>query len=107
MDENNIVVLITAPSDEVGKEIARMLVRQKLAACVNLLSPIHSIYTWEGEIQEERETLLVVKTRAELFESKLIPAVRAAHPYDVPEIIALPIISGLPDYLNWIQQSTV
>ncbi|RPI84375.1 MAG: divalent-cation tolerance protein CutA [Chloroflexi bacterium] len=104
--ENQIVVLITVPSREVGKTIAYSLVEKRLAACVNILPGMTSIYTWEKAVQEEEEVLLVVKTRAEIFEEEFIPAVKAIHPYDVPEIIALPIVKGWKPYLDWIMEST-
>ena len=96
------IVLITAPSLDVAKMLGQELVEQKLAACVNITAPILSIYSWKGEIQQDEEVLLVVKTRAELVETALIPAVKAIHPYEVPEIIALNIQAGLKDYLDWI-----
>ncbi len=105
MDEA-IIVLITVPSVEMGKHIARELLERKLAACVNVVSPICSLYTWQGEIHEDEEALLIVKTRASLFEEGLVPAVTALHPYQVPEIIATPITKGLQNYLGWISQST-
>jgi len=101
-----IVVLITAPSKEVGKQIARALLEQELAACVNIISSIDSLYTWEGKICDDEEVLLVVKSRAELFENQLVPAVQAIHPYQVPEIIALPIKMGAKSYLDWIEAVT-
>ena len=101
-----IVVLITAPSKEVGKQIARVLLEQELAACVNIISSIDSIYSWEGKICNDEEVLLVVKSRAELFENQLVPAVQAIHPYRVPEIIALPIKMGAKSYLDWIEAVT-
>jgi periplasmic divalent cation tolerance protein len=101
-----IVVLITAPSKEVGKQIARALLEQELAACVNIISSIDSLYTWEGKICNDEEVLLVVKSRAELFENQLVPAVQAIHPYQVPEIIALPIKMGAKSYLDWIEAVT-
>jgi periplasmic divalent cation tolerance protein len=101
-----IVVLITAPSKEVGKQIARALLEKELAACVNIISSIDSIYTWEGKICNDEEVLLVVKSRAELFENQLVPAVQAIHPYRVPEIIALPIKMGAKSYLDWIEAVT-
>jgi periplasmic divalent cation tolerance protein len=106
MKDQPIIVLITAPSDEVGKHIASKLVEAKLAACVNILGPIRSIYYWEGKINADEEVLLLVKSRSEIFESHLIPAVQAIHPYQVPEIIALPITSGLRDYLDWMMRET-
>jgi periplasmic divalent cation tolerance protein len=107
MKAQPIVVLITVPSKEVGEQIAASLLEKQLAACVNVVSPISSIFTWQGEINHEQETLLIVKSRADLFEGQLIPAVLAIHPYQVPEIIALPIIMGLSSYLKWIEEVTV
>ena len=104
--EDFIVVFITAPSVEDGEKIARFLVEQRLAACVNMIPQIHSVYHWEGQVEQESEALLIVKTKAKLFETHLIPAVQRIHPYKVPEIIAVPIQAGLPAYLNWINQET-
>jgi periplasmic divalent cation tolerance protein len=101
-----LIVLITTPSAEVGQNIANALVDQGLAACVNILSPIHSIYLWQGKKQSDEETLLIVKTTQDAFSDKLVPAVKEIHPYDVPEIIALPIIFGSEDYLRWIDENT-
>ncbi len=106
MEIQNMVVLISAPSKEVGKQIAASLVEKKLAACVNILPSVNSIYTWEGQIHDEEEVLLLVKTRADLFEDRLIPAVKAIHPYEVPEIIALPVAAGLKKYLDWMEEAT-
>ncbi len=103
MDKEYIIVLITTPSKEVGEKIANALLEKKLAACVNMMAPIFSLYTWEEEINCDDEVLLIIKSRADLFESDLIPVV---HPYDVPEIIALPIIMGSQDYLGWIDEVT-
>jgi periplasmic divalent cation tolerance protein len=101
-----IVVLITVPSLEVGERIAASLLEKKLAACVNILPGVTSIYTWKGAVQKDQELLLVVKTRADLFHARLVPAVKAVHPYEVPEIIALPLVLGSPDYLDWIAAET-
>jgi periplasmic divalent cation tolerance protein len=106
MNPDFIVVLITVPSTEVGEQIASALVEQKLAACVNILPSITSIYAWQGEVQNDRESLLVVKTRAELFHERLVPAINARHPYDVPELIALPVVMGSKSYLDWIAAET-
>jgi periplasmic divalent cation tolerance protein len=102
-----IVVLITAPSPEVGERIAAALLEAKLAACASILPGVHSIYTWKGALQKDEEILLVVKTRAELFHQQLVPTVKAVHPYEVPEIIALPVVMGSQDYLDWIAAETV
>jgi periplasmic divalent cation tolerance protein len=106
MQNKYIVVFITAPSEEVGRDIAQALLEKKLAACVNIVAPINSLYVWQGETQDDQEILLIVKTRAGLFEGELIPAVKAVHPYDVPEIIALPVLLGDQDYLDWIEAET-
>jgi len=106
MEQPFIVVLITVPSRETGQEIANVLLERKLAACVNIISPITSIYTWEGQAPTDQEALLIVKTRLDLFEEQLIPAVQAVHPYEVPEIIALPILMGSKRYLDWINEVT-
>lgn len=107
MIDQPIVVLITAPSQEVARQIANALLGEKLAACVNVLPSIRSYYTWKGTQQEDEEVLLLVKTRAALFESRLIPAVKAVHPYELPEIIALPIQMGFEPYLTWINEETL
>jgi len=106
MDNQPIIVFITAPSKVIGKEIASALVEGKLAACVNILGPINSIYTWEGKVCDDEEVLLIAKSRSGLFENQLIPAVRAIHPYEIPEIIALPVTMGLHSYLDWILLET-
>ena len=103
---NAIVVLITAPSKEVGRQVAEALLEKKLAACVNIVAPINSLYIWQGETCDDEEVLLIVKSRDEIFEDRLIPAVKAVHPYDVPEIIALPVLLGDQDYLDWIEAET-
>jgi periplasmic divalent cation tolerance protein len=106
MDHKAIVVLITTPSKEVGKEIASALLEQKLAACVNIISPVNSLYFWEGQTHDDEEALLVVKTRLELFTDRLVRAVKEIHPYELPEIIALPVVMGLDGYLDWIDEVT-
>ena len=106
MEQPFIVVLITVPSRETGQEIANLLLERKLAACVNIISPITSIYTWEGQARTDEEALLIVKTRRDLFEERLIPALQSVHPYEVPEIIALPILMGSRRYLDWMDEAT-
>lgn len=106
MQDNPIIALITTPSKEIGEKITNALLEKKLAACVNIISPIQSFFRWQGEISDEQEVLLIVKTRASLFQNDLIPAVQAVHPYEVPEIIALPIIMGQQSYLDWIEEET-
>ena len=106
MDFKYLVIMITAPSLEVADEIAFRLVERKLAACVNTVVPISSIYAWEGKVTRDEEVLLVVKARAEGFEERFVPAVQELHPYEVPEIIALPIVMGLGSYLSWMDEVT-
>jgi periplasmic divalent cation tolerance protein len=106
MDAQYVVALITAPSREVGESIASALVQRKLAACVNIVAPIRSIYTWEGKLCHDEEVLLVAKTTREVFQGEFMPAVKSLHPYDVPEIIALPIVGGSSDYLEWVEGAT-
>ncbi|GAB6065387.1 divalent-cation tolerance protein CutA [Aquifex pyrophilus] len=97
------VVFITAPVDK-GEEIANYIVENKLGACVNVVPEVSSVYWWKGNIEKDKEALLVVKTSAEKF-GELVSKVKEVHPYTVPEIIALPIVAGNPDYLNWIDES--
>lgn len=107
MDNKYIIALITAPNHAAGEQIANTLLEKKLVACVNFITPVVSFFSWQGEIDQDDEVLLILKSRADLFENKLIPAVEAIHPYEVPEIIALPIVMGSENYLNWIDEVTL
>ncbi len=100
-----IIVLITAPREEEAARIARGLVEVELAACVNIVRDIRSLYRWQGRIEDEHEVLLIAKTRRDLFES-LVQRVKELHSYSVPEILALPVIDGSGDYLKWLRQET-
>ncbi len=106
MDAQHVVALITAPSREVGELIANALIQRRLAACVSIIAPIQSTYTWEGKTCSDQEVLLIAKTTRVAFERELVAAVQSLHPFDVPEIIALPIVSGSSAYLTWIEQAT-
>lgn len=98
------VALVTAPA-EAADELARALVRERLAACVNVLPGVRSVYRWEGRIESASEALLVLKVRAEASDG--LPArIAALHPYDVPEVLVLDVADGLPDYLRWVVDST-
>lgn len=97
------LVLTTAASRTEAEAIARALVFTKLAACVSLF-PLHSVYTWQGSLEQQDEWQLVIKTDLTLFPA-LEAKIRELHSYDIPEIIALPILAGSKDYLNWIGQS--
>ncbi len=100
-----IVVLVTVSSSEEGERIATAVVSEELAACVNILGPIDSIYRWNGTVQHDQELLLVMKTRASLA-GALAARVKALHSYDTPEVIALPIVSGSQQYLDWLRNAT-
>jgi periplasmic divalent cation tolerance protein len=101
-----VLILITASSEKEGETIAHTLVKEKLAACVNMVSGMQSIFRWKGEISSEREVLLLVKTKDRLFE-KLKKRVQELHSYEVPEIIALPILAGFEEYLGWVGKETL
>lgn len=100
-----ILALTTVPDEETGQAIALDLVGKRLAACVNIIPAGRSFYRWEGKVTEEHECLLLIKTRAELFED-LEKGLKAMHPYSVPELIALPIEHGSADYLAWLEKET-
>jgi len=100
-----IVVLVTCGSEEEALKIANALVEERLAACANLISPIRSIYRWEGKIWDEKEWLLIIKTQSHRF-GELEKKVKSLHSYSVPEIVSLPIAEGSPPYLNWLVEMT-
>lgn len=101
-----ILVLTTFDSATRAKKIARILVEEKLAACVNILPRMQSIYVWEEKLCETREHLVLLKTRKALY-PKLARRLRELHPYEVPEIISVAIESGLPSYFSWILAQTI
>ena len=98
------LVMVTVSSQDEGRKIAMTLLTEKLAACVNM-TPVDSFYTWEDKINCDREYQLSIKTRSNLF-SQLAAKIQTLHSYDVPEIIALPILAGSSTYLNWIAENT-
>ncbi len=100
-----IVVLVTVGSRDEGERIAQALVADRLAACVNLVGPVGSIYRWQGKVERAEEILLIIKTRAALF-AELEGRIRALHSYETPEIIALPIAAGAAKYLDWLCDET-
>jgi len=102
--EDYIIVFVTAASIEDGEKIGNALVEEKLAACTNIIKGLTSIYTWKKKLCKDEEVLLLIKTRIEKFD-KLAKRVKELHSYDVPEIIALPIVNGSKDYLNWVDES--
>jgi len=100
-----IVALSTIDSEKEAKKIAKALVETHIAACVNIIPKITSIYEWKEEICEEEELLLVIKTQQNRLE-ELKATLEELHPYEVPELIVLPITDGLPDYLSWLLANT-
>ena len=102
---NFLVVLVTVPDVDRAESIARALLEQRLAACVSRVGPLRSLFRWEGKIDAADEQLLLIKTRAELFEP-LRAAVAKLHPYQVPEIVALPLAAGADSYLAWLARET-
>lgn len=101
----HIVIFVTAKDEAQAKRIAEKLVAEKLVACANIVPGIQSIFRWEGKVDRAREVLLILKSRRRHFPS-IVKTVKAMHSYDVPEIIALPIIEGNKDYLQWLTEST-
>lgn len=107
MKKNSYILVFCTSSTKVSAQnIAKTLVKEKLAACVNISSPIESIYSWKSKICHEKEFLLTIKSKALLFK-KLEKRIKELHSYEVPEIIALPILKGSEDYLNWIAKQTL
>jgi len=96
-----VVILITASSPEEANKIAEVLLKQRKAACVNIVSNVNSLFWWQHKIDSAQENLLIVKTRASLL-NEIVTLVTESHSYDIPEIIALPIVGGNQDYLKWI-----
>jgi periplasmic divalent cation tolerance protein len=105
MADDCVLVLCTCPSDTVAAEIATSLIEQNLAACVSRVPGARSWYRWQGHLEKDDEVLLLIKTIRERF-GELEQAVRRLHPYEVPEIIALPVVAGSEAYLQWIRNST-
>ncbi|CAL4933116.1 unnamed protein product [Urochloa decumbens] len=101
----SIVVYVTVPNREAGKKLAGSIISEKLAACVNIVPGVESVYWWEGKVQSDAEELLIIKTRESLLDA-LTEHVKANHEYDVPEVIALPIKGGNLKYLEWLKNST-
>ena len=99
-----VVVLITAPSEEVAAKLAHALVGEKLLACANIVPQVRSIYRWQGQVHDEREVLLLCKTTRDKLEA-LKARLPALHPYDTPELLALPVEAGLEKYLAWVGAS--
>lgn len=103
--QEHVIVLCTAPSEEVATKLARGLVAQRLAACVNLVGNVRSVYVWKEETHEETEIQMVIKTNRDRIDA-IGRHLTAHHPYEVPEIIVLPLLQGDPRYLAWVDEQT-
>jgi periplasmic divalent cation tolerance protein len=106
MATDYIIVLVTAESKQEAEKIANHLLNDKLIACANIVGPVTSLYRWSGNIEHNEEWLTIMKTRQNLFE-RLTEVVKTLHSYEVPEILALPIVEGSKDYLDWMQSCLV
>ena len=104
-EELGILVLCTVPNASVGEAIARGIVEAELAACVNIIPGVRSIYRWQGKVEDDREEQLLIKTRRERFDA-LCRFIVEQHPYEVPEIIAMPMVMGHAPYLTWLESQT-
>ena len=100
-ESGNIVVLITTATEEEAHRIAELLVKQRKTACVNIVPGVNSLFWWEGKLDSAKESLLIVKAKMSSLK-KITELVKGVHSYEVPEIIALPILGGNEDYLNWL-----
>lgn len=106
MDNDNLILVLTnLPSRDMARKLASQIVAEKLAACVNISPDILSIYNWDGEQQADTEVQLMIKTRQACY-AKLEALILGQHPYDLPEIIAIPLVAGLPAYLDWVRKET-
>jgi len=97
-----IIVIMTAPNKQEAVNIVRALLEERLIACANILDPVHSLFWWKGKIEEEKEVLVLMKSQKTLFK-KLSKRVAELHSYDLPEILALPIVVGSSSYLDWMR----
>ena len=104
--ETALLVLTNVPDQAVATAIAESLIQQHLAACVNVLAPCSSVYHWQGAVETSAEIPLLIKTTRDRYDA-VEQAIVALHPYELPEVIAVPILAGLPAYLGWLQQHTV
>ena len=105
MQSTKLLVITNVPDRAVAERLADMLIEKQLAACVNILAPCRSVYRWKGGVQHDEEHPMLIKTTAERY-AALEQALRSGHPYELPEIIAVPIERGLPAYLDWVAAET-
>jgi periplasmic divalent cation tolerance protein len=102
---DSLLVVTSLPDRESAEKLAVLLIERHLAACVNILAPCASVYRWQGEIQHDEEHPLLIKTVRDRY-AELEASIRANHPYELPEIIAVSIADGLPAYLQWVESET-
>ena len=102
---DKIVVFTTCSSEEEARKLAAMLIEKRLAACVNITAPLTSVYRWKGVVEESQEWLLIIKSRRERFD-QLRLALESAHSYELPEVLAIPVVDGSPNYLTWVDGET-
>ena len=105
MESTKLLVLTNLPDRAAAEKLADMLIAERLAACVNILAPCRSVYRWKGAVQHDEEHPMLIKTTQARY-AELEQALRAGHPYELPEIIAVPIERGLPAYLAWVEGET-
>lgn len=101
---DKVVVLSTCGTEQEAEQVARVLVERKLAACVNVVAPVQSFYWWQGKVEKSSEHLLIIKTSRDLFD-KVRSALESIHSYELPELVALPIVDGSANYLNWMNEN--
>ena len=103
---DTLLVISNLPDRASAEKLANELIEKRLAACINILSPCHSVYRWKGAIQNDTEHPMLIKTTRERY-AQLEAAIRAGHPYELPEIIAVPLAAGLPESLDWVAAETL
>ncbi|MGQ9531014.1 MAG: divalent-cation tolerance protein CutA [Candidatus Bathycorpusculaceae bacterium] len=104
MRSNHIIVIVTAPNKSEAEKIVQSMFNERLIACANIIGPVHSLFWWQGKIESAEEYMLLMKTNAGMFE-KIAEKVKSLHSYEVPEIIAMPIVKGFKHYLEWLTKT--
>jgi periplasmic divalent cation tolerance protein len=102
---DKIVVFTTCGSEEEARKLAAALIEKRMAACVNITAPVTSVYRWKGVVEEAKEWILIIKSRRERFE-ELRVLLEGAHSYELPEVLAIPVVEGSPNYLAWVEDET-
>ena len=102
---DKIVVFTTCGSEEEARKLAAALIEKRMAACVNIAAPVTSVYRWKGKLEEAKEWMLIIKSRRERFE-ELRVVLEGAHSYELPEVLAIPVVEGSPNFLAWVEDET-